>query len=403
MLRRIAWSALLLAVVSFLTFLVFYVLPSTDPALLRVGRQATPDQLAAVRASLGLDEPFYEQFRIYATNVVTDFDLGYSYYAEVPVRDEILSRLPASISVALGAFVLWMAIALPVGILTALRPRSRSDRAVTGATLFFMSAPTYWLGLVVLFLFARDIGAVPVVGGAGTYVPFSESPRGWLEALILPWIVLAAAFAGLYARMIGENLRDAMAQDFVRTARAKGLSEQRIVLRHGLRAALAPIDKAHKWFVTRGDLEYTALWILYAATPLAQIEVISRGLLADREVVPQAASLNPGFFNVIYTEMLNAKKTTRAVHAALDAVDAYVAERADLLFAPIVEYLEDAGEARSATEIETYFSRQFNIDGVTTACEYLADHGHIGKASIAARLTKRSNADVQELAFFPLR
>jgi hypothetical protein len=113
--------------------------------------------------------------------------------------------------------------------------------------------------------------------------------------------------------------------------------------------------------------------------------------------------LNPEFFNTIYSEMLNAKKTTRAVHAALDAVDAYVAERSDLLFAPIVEYLEDAGEARSATEIETYFSRQFNINGVTTACEYLADQGRIGKASIAARLTKRSNADVQELAFFPLR
>jgi hypothetical protein len=164
--------------------------------------------------------------------------------------------------------------------------------------------------------------------------------------------------------------------------------------------ALACIHKAHKWFVTRADLDYTALWILYAATPLAQIEIISRGLLADREVVPQAAALNPEFFKIIYTEMLNAKKTTRAVHAALDAIDAYVAERADLLFAPIVEYLDEAGEARSATEIETHFSRQFNINGVTTACEYLADQGRIGKASIAARLTKRSNADVQELAFF---
>jgi polymorphic toxin system nucleotidyltransferase-like protein len=164
--------------------------------------------------------------------------------------------------------------------------------------------------------------------------------------------------------------------------------------------ALACIHKAHKWFVTRADLDYTALWILYAATPLAQIEIISRGLLADREVVPQAMALNPEFFKVIYTEMLNSKKTTRLVHAALDAVDGYVAERADLLFAPIVEYLQEAGEARSASEIETYFTRQFNATGVTTACEYLSDQGRIGKASTAARLTKRSNADVQELAFF---
>ena len=168
-------------------------------------------------------------------------------------------------------------------------------------------------------------------------------------------------------------------------------------------AALACIHKAHKWFVTRGDLDYTALWVLYAATPLAQIEIISRGLLADREVVPQAAALNPTLFSTIYTEMLNSKKTTRAVHGALDAVDAFMAERSDLLFAPIVEYLVEAAEARSASEIESYFSRQFNISGVTTACEYLADQGRIGKASIAARLTKRSNADVQELAFFPLR
>ena len=164
--------------------------------------------------------------------------------------------------------------------------------------------------------------------------------------------------------------------------------------------ALACIHKAHKWFVTRADLDYTALWILYAATPLAQIEIIGRGLLADREVVPQALRLNPEFFRVIYTEMLNSKKTTRAVHAALDAIDSYVGERAELLFAPIVEYLRDAGEARSATEIESHFTRQFNVSGVTTACEYLADQGRIGKASTAARLTRKSNADVQELAFF---
>lgn len=236
-----AWSALLLVLVIFLTFLVFYQLPSADPAVLRAGRLATPELIAEIRAKFGLDRPFYEQFWIYAKGVVTDFDLGYSYYKNVPVREEIFSRLPASISVALGAFVLWMLIALPVGILTALRPRSRTDRAVTGLTLLFMSAPTYWLGLVVMFLFARDIGAFPLVGGAGTYVPLDQDPKAWFESLILPWIVLALGFAGLYARMIGENLREAMAQDYVRTARAKGLRERRVVLRHGLRAALTPI------------------------------------------------------------------------------------------------------------------------------------------------------------------
>jgi len=239
--RRLAWSVLLLALVSFLTFVVFYVLPTSDPAILRAGRNATPELIEEVRAKLGLDKPAYEQFWIYAKGVVTELDFGYSYYAEVPVREEIVSRLPASISVALGAFVIWMAIALPVGILTALRPRSKTDRVVTWTTLFFLSAPTYWLALVALFLFANDIGRFKLIGGAGTYVPFSENPRAWFEALFWPWIVLALGFAGLYARMIGENLREAMTQDYVRTARAKGVSQRRIVLRHGLRSALTPI------------------------------------------------------------------------------------------------------------------------------------------------------------------
>jgi len=164
-------------------------------------------------------------------------------------------------------------------------------------------------------------------------------------------------------------------------------------------AALPSMYKARKWFVTRGDLDYTALWILYASTPLAQIEVIGRRLLADREVIPQAMTLNPSFFKIVYTDMLNSRKSAKSVNAALDAMDAYIADRIPLLFEPILEHLRDVGEARSATEIETYFDRNFGVSGVTTACEYLADRGLIGKASTPAKLTKRSNCEVQELAF----
>jgi len=164
--------------------------------------------------------------------------------------------------------------------------------------------------------------------------------------------------------------------------------------------ALPSIDKAHKWFVTRGDLDYTALWILYAATPLARVEVIGHRLLADREVIPQATRLNPAFFKTIYMDLLNTKQTRKNVQDALDAVDGYVADRAPSLFAPIVDHLREVGEARSCTEIEDHFTRNFDVSGVTTACEYLADRGLIGKASTPARLTTRSNVDVQELAFF---
>jgi uncharacterized protein len=164
--------------------------------------------------------------------------------------------------------------------------------------------------------------------------------------------------------------------------------------------ALGAIYKAHKWFITRGDLDYTALWILYAATPLAKAEIVGRRLLADREVIPQALKLNPAFFKLIYTDLLNSKKSAKNIKAALDAIDKYVAERAEDLFGPVIEHLREVGEARSCTEIENHFERNFGVSGVTGALEYLADQGLIGKVSLPVRLTKKSNAEVQELAFF---
>ncbi|MDQ6759758.1 MAG: hypothetical protein M3Z32_07835 [Acidobacteriota bacterium] len=165
-------------------------------------------------------------------------------------------------------------------------------------------------------------------------------------------------------------------------------------------AALAAIYKAHKWLATRGDLDYTALWILYAATPLAKIEVLSARLLVDREVLLQAARLNPGFFKIVYSDLLNKKKTKAGVQAALSAADTYLEQRELLLFGPVIDHLRDVGEARSATEIEDYFKRNFGVEGVTGACEYLADRGILGKVPLQVRLTKKSNVDVQELAFF---
>jgi hypothetical protein len=183
---------------------------------------------------------------------------------------------------------------------------------------------------------------------------------------------------------------------------AIGERDTAIQLLRAATGALSLMYKARKFFLTRGDLDYTALWILYAATPLAQVEVIGARLLADREVIPQAMKLNPGFFKLVYTDLLNAKKTKKAVQGALDAMDAYMAERARTVFAPIIEHLREAGEARSCTEIEDHFKRNFGMEGVTTACEYLADQGLLGKAGAPVRLTKKSHVEVQELAFFHL-
>jgi predicted nucleotidyltransferase len=179
-----------------------------------------------------------------------------------------------------------------------------------------------------------------------------------------------------------------------------GSRDAAVQLLRAATGALPSIDKAHKWFVTRRDLDYSALWILHAATALARIEVISAGQLLDREALPQAMTLNPAFFTTIYSDLLNERKTPARVEAALLAVDVYVASRARALFALVVDYLREAGEVRSCTEIQDYFRKTFDVTGVTTACEYLADQGIIGKASTSVHLTKRSNIEVQELAFY---
>ena len=181
-----------------------------------------------------------------------------------------------------------------------------------------------------------------------------------------------------------------------------GERDRGIALFRAATNVLPALYKAHKFMRTRGDLNYTTLWILHSASSLATIEVISAGLLADREVIPQAIKLNPTLFATVYVDLLNEQKTVERVQFALDTIDRYLAKRARALFAPLLEHLRDTGEARSCTELESYFKKTYDVGHVTTACEYLADQGIIGKASIAVRLTKRSHVDVQELAFFTI-
>jgi hypothetical protein len=183
---------------------------------------------------------------------------------------------------------------------------------------------------------------------------------------------------------------------------AMGDRDRQLQLLNAGAHVLPSLYKARKWFVTRKDADYTALWILYAATPLARIEVIGAGQLADREVIPQAMTINPAFFKTVYHDLLNERKTLKAVGAAIDAIDDYLAERTTLLYGLVQEHLRDVGEARSATEIEDHFSRNFGVSQVTTVCEYLADRGLLGKASVPVKLTRRSNIEVQEMAFFHL-
>jgi peptide/nickel transport system permease protein len=236
----------LLFVVSALTFVIFYLLPSADPAQLRAGRQPNPQLVEQIRHNLGLDQPWYQQYFDYMKRLVLHFDFGYSYQNNISVKQQITDRLPASVSVAVGAAVVFLITGIGVGIISAIRQRTLLDRTAMGLSLVAISAPVYWLGLVALYLFAADIGKFPVpfLKGAGSYVPLSQDPSIWFQSLLLPWFVLAATFSALYARLLRANLIETMSEDYIRTARAKGLSERRVVFRHGLRSAITPIVTA---------------------------------------------------------------------------------------------------------------------------------------------------------------
>src|SRR5688572_4607931 len=240
--RRLLWSVLLLFVVSFITFVIFYLLPAADVATLRAGRQPTPERIAAIREQLGLDKSLFTQFRIYMEDLVLHFDFGRSYQNNVDVRETIFDRLPATASLAIGGAITWLLIGIPIGIISAIKRGTILDRVAMGGALLAISAPVYWVGLVSIYLFSKELGKVaPIFDGTGNYTPFAEDPVAWASALILPWLVLATAFAAVYARFLRSNLIDVMGEDYIRTARAKGLGERRVVFKHGLRSAITPI------------------------------------------------------------------------------------------------------------------------------------------------------------------
>jgi peptide/nickel transport system permease protein len=239
--RRVLWGIALLLIVSAVIFLIFYALPSGDPAVARAGRLATPQEIDRIREVLGLDEPIYVQYWYYMRDLILHFDFGFSYESNAPVRELILDRLPATISLVSGAVILWLLAAFPTGILSAVKRRSAFDRATMVTTLALYSAPVFWLGLVLLYLFAEDIGVFAVFPGQGAYAPISNGVLDWAKALILPWIVLAAASAAIYARYIRSSMIDVMGEDYIRTARAKGLAERRVIMRHGVRSAVTPV------------------------------------------------------------------------------------------------------------------------------------------------------------------
>jgi peptide/nickel transport system permease protein len=253
--RRLLWAFVLLVIVTAVIFGMFYIFPTADPATLRAGRNASPQQIQLISHSLGLDQPLIEQFARYLTQVFTPFDwfgaeqyggtgpfnFGISIFqSNTPVKEIILERLPATAFLVVGAVVIWLAIAIPVGTISAVRRRSLLDRTTMITSLAFISAPVFWLGLVALYLFAQDVGVIPIFPGIGSYADASGF-WGRAGSLLLPWMVLAAATAAIYARYLRSQMIDVMSEDYIRTARAKGMPERSVIVRHGLRAAITPL------------------------------------------------------------------------------------------------------------------------------------------------------------------
>ena len=235
-LRRLAWSAVVLLLVAATTFIIFFAVPG-DPAALIAGKYATPQTVALVTRRLGLDQPRPVQFARFVARAARG-DWGFSYASQQPVRETIVAAAPRTLSLTLGATLLWLAIGIPLGLASALRPRSWIDRSATVLALLGISAPAYWTGLLFLAFFADRLGWFPI----GDYAAIGDAGvLAWAWHLALPWLTLALLYVGWYARMTRAQVVDIQGRDYVRTARAKGLPPRTVIGRHVLRNALLPI------------------------------------------------------------------------------------------------------------------------------------------------------------------
>jgi peptide/nickel transport system permease protein len=240
--RRLLWVVVVVLVVTMITFVIFFVMPPSDPAVRLAGKQPTPALVAEVREQLGLDQPVWKQYLLFVKRLAFGDDygwpgLGRSYDSQVAVRDELIRRAPVSFQLALGAAVIWLVMGISIGIISALKRRTVIDRAAMGFALFGVSAPVFVLGLLGLLIFWEKLGWLPGTG----YTPLSEDPVDWFKHLIMPWVVLALLYAAYYARMVRGNLLETLGEDYMRTARAKGLPESKVIGKHGLRASLTPV------------------------------------------------------------------------------------------------------------------------------------------------------------------
>jgi len=257
--RRSAAAVVILALVSFITFTIFFLVPrlagagADDLASRYVGKTADAEQVHQRAEQLGFTDPIWVQYGDFVKGLVAgrEYDLGgsaplecdapclgYSFISQNPVLPELLDRLPVTLSLAAGAAVIWLVVGVGVGVLSALRRGSAFDRAAMAVALAGVSLPIFFTGLLALSFFSYTLGWFPP---GGSYTPLLENPLEWAYDLILPWVTLAFLYAAMYARLTRAGMLETMNEDYIRTARAKGLAERTVVLKHALRSTLTPV------------------------------------------------------------------------------------------------------------------------------------------------------------------
>lgn len=240
--RRLVWTIVVVLCVIGITYVVFYKLPQGNPALRFAGHSPTQQELASIEARLGLNQPWYTQFGKFAWHFFTGDQygwpgLGYTFASGASVKSLIVARAPRTLLLIAGAAVMWLIGGVLIGVLSAVKRRTLVDRVAMGFALFGISTPVFWLGLVMLYIFWKRLG---ITAGSG-YVSPVDNLGSFFSHMILPWVALAMLYAAFYARMTRNNLLETLGEDYIRTARAKGLSERGVIFKHGLRASLTPI------------------------------------------------------------------------------------------------------------------------------------------------------------------
>jgi peptide/nickel transport system permease protein len=242
--RRVFWAIWLFFVATLITYVIFFLIPSNPSRITGAGLAATPAIYQRIRSELHLDVPSYQQYWIFVWNIIRHQSLGYSYRYGASVRWIIGQDARVTASLVFGSAFIWLALSVPIGILSALRPRSLADRFAMVFVLIGVSAPPVWLGLILSYVFGFRLGWLPIADYCN-FVPSNlgecSGPVRWADHLILPWITFSCLFAALYVRLIRASVMETSTEDYVRTARAKGASARRVVVRHILRNSMLPV------------------------------------------------------------------------------------------------------------------------------------------------------------------